>query len=243
MKFEIYYTLQEAKKILRWLIILELILVAFYVVTNIVLIDLPLGSIRKIFDLNQDLSIPAWFSSVQLFIVSLLLYIAYSSNQRKLELPSSFLLLGILFFVFLSIDEGAAIHEKITIAARKLDLNWLMFDGNSGAWIAVYSFLGLVGGLVTFRYFRLLWKHFRHETQIALAGAFLFVMGAVGFEVISYLFLQSGSTLHKVEVIFEELFEMSGISIILYAVLLLIKSISFSDSTPTDAKSLEGTHL
>ncbi len=127
-----------------------------------------------------------------------------------------------------SFDEGAAIHEKITIAARKLELTWLMFKGDHGAWIIIYSVIAIPAVLLAARYFRMAWRHFRRESLIALCGAALFVTGAVGLEIISYLFLRSESTenLYKAEVVCEEFFEMSGISIILYAVVLLATTIT-----------------
>lgn len=226
MEFKLVCTDRGAKRILFWLIVLEITFVLIYLVTHFLLADIRLGPIRTLFDLNRDLSIPAWFSSVQLFVVGCILLVAYRGNRRKHQLPSSFLLAESLFFIFLSMDEGAAIHEQITNSARNLELDWLMFKGDHGAWISVYALIGVVGGVIAFRYFRMAWRYFRDQALLVLGGGVLFVVGAVGLEIVSYQLLQAGSTMHKVEGVFEEFFEMSGISIILYATLLLTSTIS-----------------
>lgn len=231
MELKINYTTQEAKKTLYWLISIELLLIIAYIITHVASSPLSVGPLRKLFDLNGDLSIPGWFSSIQLFIVSAILFIISRRNQRKQYLPASFFMTVSLIFLFLSMDEGAAIHEKITLIARKLSLDWMMFKGSHGAWIMVYTVIAVPVIFLVMRYFRTAWIHFRRESLIAIGGATVFIMGAVGFEIISYLFLRSASTtvLYNVEVIFEEFFEMSGISVILYAVLLLANNI-FSNS-------------
>ena len=134
-----------------------------------------------------------------------------------------------IFYFLISVN---AIHGNLTTIAKKLEICWLLFKGNHGAWITVYFIVAIAVVLLAARHFRLLWRYFRHETQIALSGAIAFVTGGVGFEIISYLLLRSGFTpnLYKVEVACEEFLEMSGVSIILYAVLLL--SITISTKSP-----------
>jgi hypothetical protein len=156
-----------------------------------------------------------------------MLFVASRNNQRKQHVSSSFLIVGSLFFIFLSADEGAAIHEKLTVIAKKLEIYWLLFKGDHGAWIIVYFILAITAILLTAQHFRLLWRYFRREFQIALGGTVVFVTGSIGFDVISYLLLRSGltPTLYKMEVVCEEFLEMSGAIIILYAVLLLSSTI------------------
>lgn len=190
------------------------------------------GPARALFNMDAEVSIPAWFSSIQLFVTGSILFVASRNNQRKQHVSSSFLIAGSFFFIFLSADEGAAIHENLTVIAKKLEICWLLFKGNHGAWITVYFIVAIAVVLLAARHFRLLWRYFRHETQIALSGAIAFVTGGVGFEIISYLLLRSGFTpnLYKVEVACEEFLEISGVSIILYAVLFL--SITISTKSP-----------
>jgi len=43
------------------------------------------------------------------------------------------LIVGALGFLFLSIDESARIHEKITVVARMLQFDWLLIAGQGGS--------------------------------------------------------------------------------------------------------------
>lgn len=215
-----------------WLITMELILVFVYAVIHIIGPGIPWGPARALFNLDAEASIPAWFSSIQLFVTGSMLFVASRNNQRKQHVSSSFLTGASLFFIFLSADESAAIHEKLTDIAKNLELFWLLFKGGHGAWITLYITVAVAAVLLTARHFRFLWRYFRREIQVAIGGTIAFVMGGAGFEVISYQFLRSGFTpnLYKVEVACEEFLEMSGVSIILYAVLLL--SIAISTKSP-----------
>ncbi len=228
MDLKISCTSEEARRVLFCLLGLELALVAVYVLVHLVGLDMPRGTVRALFDLSGDLSIPAWFSSVQLFVIGGVLLVASRNNQWEQHLPSSFLAAGGLVFFFLSVDEGAAIHERITHAARSWELDWLLFKGGHGAWITVYSVIALFIAFIAGRHFRMAWRHFQHEILVGLYGAVMLVAGAVGFEIVSYLFLRSGSTprLYKAEVVCEEFLEMSGVSVILYAALLLVTAVS-----------------
>ena len=66
-----------------------------------------------------------------------------------------------------------------------------------------------------------MWQHFKPEAGVAAVGAAVYVGGAVGLEVVSYLLLASGvpADLYLLEVAVEEFLEMAGVSVILYAVL------------------------
>jgi hypothetical protein len=243
MDLKINYTNLEARKMFFWLLAMDFVIVLVYLLIHILFSDMPWGPARQLFNIDAEVSIPTWFSSIQLFVTGSMLFVASINNQWKQYVSSSFLKAGSLFFIFLSVDESAAIHEKITIIAKKLGIHLILFKGDHGAWIAVYLIIAIVGVLMNARHFRNLWRYFRHENIIALIGAIMLVTGGIVFEIISYLFLRSESMklLYKVEVAFEEFFEMSGVSIILYAVLLLSIAIS---TTPSIAVSEEITeHL
>jgi hypothetical protein len=143
-------------------------------------------------------------------------------------LSSRFIFFAGIVFIFLSADEAATIHENLTRIALKLDLRWLLFKGH-GAWIPVYLSLGLIFLLVLRHHLLALWKHYRQETLVVIVGGIVFLVGVIGFEILSYSIRSIASTssiLYQIEVLVEEFFEMSGISIILYGVMLLTINIS-----------------
>jgi hypothetical protein len=229
MELKISITPGEAKKIIFWLIGLEMIFVLLYLVTHVFWADLPWGPVRTLFNLDGDLSIPAWFSSIQLFMTGSVLLVASLNNRHKHRMPTALLVAGGMLFIFLSADEGAAIHEKLTDVARTLEMDWLLFRGDHGAWIAVYAVMFLMIAAFGARYLITVWKNFRRESLLALSGAVTLVAGGVGLEILGYLmFSQQGKKpfMYKVEVACEEMLEMAGVSIILYAVLLLCTAVT-----------------
>ena len=68
-----------------------------------------------------------------------------------------------------------------------------------------------------------LWKHFRPVAVVGGAGALLYVVGAVGFEIASFPFRDSAATydLQLMAQTIEEFLEMLGVTVILYAALTL----------------------
>jgi len=72
----------------------------------------------KLFDFNAEMNIPSLYSSFVLLLVSIILLIIASTHKR-LEAPYSFWLVLMVIFLFLSIDEGASIHEICTRPLRK----------------------------------------------------------------------------------------------------------------------------
>lgn len=62
------------------------------------------------FDMNEEISIPTWFAQISLFISSLLCIYTYIISSKNDRLRRGWLLLGIIF-AYLSLDEGASIHE------------------------------------------------------------------------------------------------------------------------------------
>jgi len=222
MKFTISYSVQAAKHLLFVLIAIEAVLVVAYVLTHMTDSLLSIKLLRNMFDLDGDLSIPAWFSSMQLFVISLLLFLL-SVQEKSIPIPTSFFVVGGGVFLFLSLDEGVAIHEKVTILAKRFSFDWMMFRGNHGAWIGSYTLIAVPALWLAIPHLKKMWENYRYAVQMGLVGVAVFVTGAVGLEIASYMFLRESpnTTLYMIEVIFEEFFEMSGVTLMLYAVLLL----------------------
>lgn len=195
--------------------------IAFYVI-HILAADISLGPLRPWFDLDSDSSIPCWYSSIKLFLVACCAFVASQNNSYKRYLPSSWLYFLVFLFIFLSMDEAAAIHERLSSIARTLKLDWLLIRGH-GTWIIVYGVLAFFLFLVSFRYLKRMWKYFKDETIKAFVGFLVLCSGGVVVEIISYFFLRSDltSTSYKISVMIEESLEMVGVSIILYSIMLL----------------------
>lgn len=215
---------REARTLFFGLLAIELLLLAAYLTLHVLGAGFEAGPLRPWLDLGDDTSLPAWFSSVQLFLVGVVLLVAALNNGRPHVVRPSFLAAAGLVFVFLSADEGARIHEKITEVARAGRVDWLLIRGAYGAWIMVYLAAGALLLAAGRRSLLALWRHLHPEMQVAVAGALVFVTGGIGVELIGF-YLAPGSTPYKVATAVEEFLEMAGVSVMLYAALLVNRAL------------------
>jgi hypothetical protein len=220
------YRSRDAVKLLIGLLGLEALLATAHIFLWVIWPDAPVSFVRFLLDLDEEVALGTWFATVQLFVIGGVLLFASWANKDDRSL-SAVLLLGGLLFTLLSADEGARIHERITFFMREHDVEVLNpFPGEHGAWILVYAALALlllpmVGFCLRNPLCRI-WQRFRWESVVFLGGFATIVVGAVGFEILSYLFLRSESSpdfLYHLEVAIEEGLEMAGASVILYAAL------------------------
>ena len=142
------------KKVLKWLIIFNLTLVLLYLITNH-FIKVPSWTVRHWFDLNDEANIPTWFSSIQLFLISVL-SILYSIQAGNKHLRHFYYLIGFVF-LFFSVDEVSEIHEGITSILIKLSIH-SFFPKSHGLWIIVYFIILFILGLIFWRGLLAFWN-------------------------------------------------------------------------------------
>lgn len=215
--------IKDAKKIFWCLLIVEIFFVAAYVLN--LFFKNPSIMLQALFDLDKEGSLPAWFSSIQLFLIGLVLLIKSRIVDGNHSPTPYFFVIVSLGFIFLSADEAAAIHEKITELLKHIDAI-PRFDNNHGIWIFVYLAATLILLLSHVKYCIGMWNYYRKETIIFATGMTVLICGGVVLEIVSYQFLRTGLTpiSYSIEVIAEEFFEMFGATIVLYgAVLILFK--------------------
>lgn len=164
-----------------------------------------------LFNLNAEVSIPTWFSQTILFIAaSVALLIALTAQKYTRYW------MGIsAIFLYMSIDEGAAIHELTTGPMQQL------LGVSSGhlyyAWIVLFGSIALVIGLLYLRFLRDLPTKTRW--LLVLSGV-IFVSGAIGVEMFeASIAAQTGETslTYTLLVGIEEFMEMVGVTIAIYA--------------------------
>ena len=201
----------------------------------------------RIFDVGEERSIPAWFESLQFLLCSILLaVVAVAKKQRGDRYSLHWSVLSIIFLL-LSLDEVASIHEAIGQQSEHLLHSATGFTP-SGA----ISFFWVVPGaaftlIVVLAYLRFL-AHLPQTTRrlFLFAGA-LFVLGALGIEMLSAQVLSSsegivnwvvssGSMVDRgsasaiprlivgLQTSIEEMFEMLGLTAFVYALLAYIRS-------------------
>ena len=161
-------------------------------------------------DMDDEKTVPTWWSSVQLLLLGILLgVLAYRQSGRDRRSGRA-LYFGSVFAVFFSLDEVATLHESVTRVLKRFE-SVPRFPGQHGIWILVYGILGLavlavtLPGLISF---------FRAERSVSLkflVGAILFALGGVGVEIVGYYTDPSF-------VLVEETLEVIGVAVMVWAV-------------------------
>ena len=199
------------------LLAVDVLLAAAYILTHIIEPEVRLGPIREFLNVDREVSIPTWFSATQLFIVAVVLW----DHARKVgELHTFFLVLA-CGFLFLSMDEAAAVHDNILRFAKHRKLPWLA-GVEYLAWMVPYALAGLLGIVIGFRPASSVTRRFPREAGIIVLGGALFVGGGVGLEIVTHLLYVIAVDAHFfLAVAAEELCEMAGVTVMLYGFLLL----------------------
>lgn len=170
-----------------------------------------------LFNVNSETSIPTWFAqSLLLGAAGILLFIAFVSKARCIMWAS----LGAIF-TYVSIDEGAAIHELTVRPIRNI------FDIHAGlfyySWVLLFASALMVLVIVYARF----WWHLPSMTKYLFLAAFLiFVSGGIGLEMLGgQIAAVQGETAltYGLLVAGEEFLEMLGVIVFIYALLAYVK--------------------
>ncbi|MEW6401691.1 MAG: hypothetical protein AB1649_07825 [Chloroflexota bacterium] len=168
------------------------------------------------FYMDTESSVPTYFNTIMLFLPALLLtIIALWKNSRKDRFRFHWTLLALLF-VMLSMDEAAALHERLIKPVRAaLNLGGVFYF----AWIIPgFVFVGVLA-LTFIRFFLHLDSRFKVLFFFSLA---LYFGGVLGGEMISGYFAESlgqKNFTYAVVASFEESIEMIGASLFTFSLL------------------------
>lgn len=210
-------------KVARWLSLIALYLAMQSLVVEYLLENVVPGSnsglivsFMDLFSVNAEKTIPTWYATILLFVSAVLLAWITAVNRQTHD-PHTRYWAGLsLIFLYLSIDEGAAIHELFSIPLETA-LNtsgYLTF-----AWLIVFVPLLAIFALLYLRFLLRLPPRIRN--LFILAGLF-YVGGAVVVEAMSAnrYALDGGVTFPYLAIAtVEELLEMWGVALFIYALL------------------------
>lgn len=210
---------------LRWLPLILIGAELIFVVINLgnYALGYPSQLLHLAFYLDKEANIPAWFSSMQLFLIAVVVVIAAFADDTESKPSHWFFSLIAFGFIFLSVDEAAFLHEQFSFRLTKLD--WMPgISGDRGSWIVLYAAIGGVVVLANIRNIVACADRFRKEAMVAGLGAAVFLGGAVGAEIVSYEFTarEASDLNYVIQVAIEEFLEMLGATVMLYAALLLL---------------------
>ena len=174
----------------------------------------------RLFFLDREKTIPAFYSSLALFFCGILLAVIAKGKYQKHDKYRRYWKFLSWIFVYLAIDENVGIHE-LTGAPVKNMLNISGFL--SYAWV--------IPGIILFSLFVLVYLKFVLSLPakikvLFISAAAIFVTGALGIEMIgANLHVLKGTDNWAYVMVFtiEETLEMVGIAVFMYALLEYLK--------------------
>jgi len=178
-----------------------------------------------LFDLDVEGNIPSLFSSVSILLCSGLLYIIGTAHMKDNNKESYYWKGLAAIFLFLALDEGAAIHERLVGPMKEImkGTGYPYFT-----WVIPYLIFSTGIGLIYMRFLLNLPNKYR---LLIIISGIIYIIGALGFEPITPYYYE---VYHKKDIIFstiimvEESFEMIGILLFIYTLLSYI-SLEFDE--------------
>jgi hypothetical protein len=165
-------------------------------------------------DFDDEISVPTWFSVALLLIIGITSFVAAyleSNNKRKII----WLALGFIGFA-MSIDEAASIHEFILQSLHNaFFLNQEALARRNAWWI--------LGPIIVIALLIALWAAFKalpkKTFQLIGAGFIIMLIGGVFIDALSEGLSPGSYWYQGISVGIEELLEIIGMIIILYAIM------------------------
>jgi hypothetical protein len=194
------------------------------------------SAVRALVDVGEEDNLPTWYSAVQLQLSSILLAtIAIAKRRHRDGYALHWAILSSIF-LYLSLDEVASQHEELSHGVIP-SLGRDLLDLDSGFFYQFWVVPGTIFTLVfLLAYLRFLAHLPRDTRRLFVLAGILFVLGALGAEMLSARVISSYEMegwanvggLPKITVgilgSLEELFEMLGIVVFIYALLSYMSS-------------------
>lgn len=114
---------EQARKLFLTLICFELLLVVAY--GTDAWIQGTNGQLNELIDLDGEGNLPVWFSSFQLALISISFWMLAARTRASHRPSRHFLRFCGGFFLLLSLDETALLHERITASLGSRYVDWL----------------------------------------------------------------------------------------------------------------------
>lgn len=171
----------------------------------------------SLFNLDAEHNVPSYFSTC-LLLLNAVLFLAVWRAARAGGRHTVWLLLA-LVFLFLSLDEDVALHERLSTPMRALFNTYgLLYF----AWVIPYLVLVALLAAITLPVLR------RQDQEIRFGfglAAILYLSGSVGFEMLSGWYIEGRPDVDftfGVLALFEETLEMAGLIVLTHTLLSLL---------------------
>lgn len=172
-----------------------------------------------LFDMDSEISLYAWYSTTILLFVPacLLAYVGYCKKKSGDKLAWTWWVLSAVF-MFLSVDDGAMIHEKLSTVNRLIGLQELLGGGIfAWSWWVIYIPIGVILAIILSRWF----MSIPLRTRVFFGvGILIAIFGQVGMEAVSSLVTNSsGEYIGPVWRGFQKFVGRAGLSLILFGII------------------------
>ncbi|NQV37285.1 MAG: hypothetical protein HQ509_04660 [Candidatus Marinimicrobia bacterium] len=206
------------------LLLVDLLLIALFLIDHS--FGSPFDFLEDFLDVDDENNLPAWYSSMQLFLVSLTMGIFCAAKINRKEKSTWILLIFPITFLLMSLDEIAMIHEELGEVS-----DFLLEGGRrrntpfrvTGIWmflLGIPFFIAMLSLILV--QLRKYIMDFPNITRKFVLGLSVYVFSAAGIEIFSNYYRRGSPYL--IQVCAEEFGEMLGITILLWATLDLLKA-------------------
>lgn len=205
------------------LIFLEIAIVSIYLGSV-----LATGTPHPLFDMNGKMTVPSLLQSLHLLAIGLISLVLFLKLPRSQGRPSHrFMLSTAILLIYGAIDEVFKVHLHLA--------DFLPIEKRS--WMVIYAIVFFGLPTVFFRDLIFLWRNHRRETSFALFGMAIFALGGFLGELLSDFLLfpvtykifsirdiiaiyENIDLVESFRIAFEEFFELSGETFVLYGFML-----------------------
>jgi hypothetical protein len=183
------------------------------------LVGFPSVQITRLLQLDGEMNLPTWYSSVKWFCAAYLFGIFSIRNFDWDNKRSWVLLLLPLVFLVFSIDEVAVIHEYLGVKSDALlptgNRKDTLFK-NTGIWFVVLGIPVLLFCLFVLSSIKKFLMRSPHVFRKMKIGILIFFGGAIGMEILQNI-PSSKNLGYILQNILEEGMEMGGVTVLLWA--------------------------
>ena len=196
----------------------------------------PHETLMRVANLDQEGGLGAWYESSLLLLCGVLMLLIAAVRRRDgAAYVRHWAFLGAVF-VYLSIDEAAALHElTIEPLNDRLDAGGVLYF----TWIVPAAVILLVLAATYLRFLRALAPRTR---ALLLTAAALYIGGGMGFEAVTGLYADQhdrDTLVYALLTNVEEVLEMAGL-LVLFGTLLSELAVGAPDATGEDAARTPG---
>lgn len=210
----------------------RVLLLADGVVAALYILDTALGhpyeTLTRLVNLDGEANVPTWYSSGQLLVLGLLLgaFAVVQSRSHSIRRGPLFALPALC--LVMSLDEVAQIHEWL---GRKSDA--LFATGTrhgslvpvTGIWMFLLGPPFLILVILLWRAFVPFLQDRERVVRLYVVGFVVYAVSALGIELLTN-FVRPGGLASVVQIVCEELGEMLGVTVLIWATLELLASYS-----------------